>query len=92
MTDSPMKAERSAMVRFDLRDYDNKPHPRTFWLAIAPTATRAEWVPQTMGEQIWGLYEFADTAVRNAFMESLAPDLKPNATARDQAFFDQWTG
>lgn len=95
MSEQPMQANRSAMIRWDFREQHDKglPHPRDTWREWAPTATRRMWIPQTIGDQIWMLYEFADGAARDAFVEGLADDMKARcAIWDDQAFYDHWTG
>ena len=94
-----MDATKSLMISFSLYTYDGSkekngpyggfPHPRD--VAHPPGITRWEWIPQTLGDQIWKLYEFETVEQRDSFMKS-PPEVFAEAKFRipKQAFYDHW--
>lgn len=86
-----MKSEKSVMVSFHLYDYNsvNLPHPRDIHL---PDGVIAEaWVPQTVSDSIWRLFEFYTKQQRDAFVQS-PPEVFKDAIikTKDQGFYDWW--
>ena len=62
-------------MRVDIYDCIDKP-PRDYIRAVVPkNAVRSAWIPQTMGDQIWVLYEFKSKAERVAWEDALPADV-----------------
>lgn len=68
-------AVRSVMFRYDVFD-QNTPHPRDWFRVMAPTAIDRFWVPQTLGDQIWIFYEFANADEMERFKAKLESPYK----------------
>lgn len=68
-------SETISALRVDLYDCDERPSDILAREAPA-TATRKAWIPQTMGEQIWVLYDFASVADREAWEATLSPKVR----------------
>ena len=67
--------DRIAALRVDLYECVRKP-PRDYLQPVVPTnALRGAWIPQTMGDQIWVLYEFRSEADRMAWETALPADV-----------------
>lgn len=61
-------------IRINL--YDCVKAPRDYIREVAPSnAVRSAWVPQTMGEQIWLLYEFRTQEDREAWEKGLPAEV-----------------
>ena len=95
-----MDAARSLQISFSMYEYDGTaerhhevyggyPHPRD--IDDPPGITNRAWVPQTVYDSIWKLYEFETKAQRDEFMQS-PPEVYAAATIneRKQAFYDHW--
>ncbi len=94
-----MKAERSVRISFNiLYDYTGLPkdtfgggypHPRDIQ---KPEGVMQEaWIPQTIGDSVWKLYEFETAKLRDDFITDL-PFVyeKARIATCDQDFFDHW--
>jgi hypothetical protein len=79
-----MKIDKTVMLRIWLQDVamGKMKHPREWFENLAPTSIRSEWVPQTMGDQIWLFYEFDDRQGKEAFLSELPDNLKPTVEAK----------
>jgi len=94
-----MDANRSLLITFSLYTYDGqpvnkhgfggRPHPRD--IPDPAHTVDQKWIPQTMGDAIWKLYEFETTERRDAFIANPFKVLD-KATIRTplQAFYDHW--
>jgi hypothetical protein len=94
-----MDATKSLMISLSLYSYDGSkvkngpyggfPHPRD--IKDPSNVTARAWIPQTLGDQIWKLYEFETAEQRDDFMNS-PPDVYAAANFRTpkQAFYDHW--
>jgi len=70
-----MEHETISALRVDLYDCDDKP-PRDYIRPIAPlNAINHAWIPQTIGDQIWVLWEFNTKDEREAFEAGLPVDV-----------------
>lgn len=91
-----MDASKSAMVQFSLYDYGSRgsrSHPRDIYLNVIPKPARAVWIPQSMADAIWVLYEFNSTADRDEFLKNRPPEFDAaNVGIEDQSFYDHEVG
>ena len=99
-----MEASTSVLVWFSTNTYDGttevvnlcyggRPHPRDIYKTVAPEPKDVKWLPQTMYDAIWVLYEFSSPDDKAAFLAS-PPASFDQALIRpdkDQAFYDHWT-
>jgi hypothetical protein len=84
---SPFDSTKSCWIRFSLYEYTNQEIGDAHQ-TLKKEAVRSRWVGQSLGEQIWLLFEFEDSQERNKFVEH-HPDLAP--MYENQEFFDRWT-
>lgn len=72
-------------------DYGGFPHPRD--IADPIGVSNKAWIPQTISESIWKLYEFETQTMRNEFLSS-PPKVfaKADIATPDQAFYNHWLG
>ena len=88
-----MDANKSCLVSCSLYYYGpptfEYPHPRD--IAIPAGVINQKWVPQTLVESIWLIYEFDSPERRDEFMLT-PPDVfaKATITKQNQDFFDKW--
>lgn len=74
-SDSSAVLGHIAALRVDLYECTGKP-PRDYLRPVVPEkAVRSAWIPQTMGDQIWVLYEFKSEAERLAWEAALPADV-----------------
>lgn len=67
--------ETISALRVDLYECDER--PAEIIAREKPTnATRKAWIPQTIADQIWVLYDFATVADREAWEATLSPKLR----------------
>lgn len=88
-------AGRSAMVSFSLHDFDGetRPHPREIYKNVTPPPEDTAWIPQTLYDAIWALYQFRAAGDRDEFLENRPPKFyKATYATASQAFYDHWTG
>ena len=89
-----MKASNALLVVFSLYDYGegtDNPHPREFYRDVSPAAKAWEWIPQTMMESIWVIYEFASAQDRQKFLGDRPAEFdKANLYEVPQGFIDHW--
>jgi hypothetical protein len=86
-----MNSKKSVMVSFSLYEFGtgDLPHPRD--IEEPENVIFSKWVPQTMADSIWILYEFTSIRQRDLFVDSPpAPIDKARIMKRKQAFFDHW--
>jgi len=65
-----MEHETISALRVDLYECDTRP-AETLKPHVPVSATRHAWIPQTMGDQIWVLYEFNTKEERETWENSL---------------------
>jgi hypothetical protein len=73
---TPLDAARTVCFRVTL-PYGNE-HPTPHQVADRLREKhwkRCQWIPQTMGDQVWLWYEFASVAEKEFFMAALEEDL-----------------
>lgn len=91
-----MDANRSLRVSFDLYVWgaNGKPHPRDVVdpALLDPRPVASKWVPQSIADQIWMLYEFATPEDRDRVL-AMPPTMWDGASlsTKPQDFFDHWT-
>lgn len=68
-----MKAENSFALSFSIYDYQGEKHPRLIYLTIEPKPIKTKWIPQTLNDSIWVLYEFETKEKRDCALENLPP-------------------
>lgn len=66
--------DRVAALRVDM--YDCEKPPREYLASVEPpNATRSAWIPQTIADQIWVLYEFPTAEARIEWEATLPADV-----------------
>jgi len=87
-----MNSNKSVFVRCSLYDYgfgSDLPHPRD--IKTPDKVINRRFIPQTMGDSIWLLYEFESEESLAKFTESPGKDFRAaRIQKRDQEFFDKW--
>ena len=88
-----MKENNSICISFSVSGYDDptNPHPRD--IEIPDNVINNEWIPQTLGECIWKLFEFETEQAKIDFIGNLPEVYKKEfVTIRTpkQAFYDHW--
>jgi hypothetical protein len=68
---------------------DSHPHPSEWFHQRGKGAIRKEWVPQTMGDQIWLFYEFENANDRAEFVRALPKKLR-SMVEPDTEYFMKW--
>ena len=76
-----MENETISALRIDLHQCDTKP-AEILRPYLPKNAIRHAWIPQTLGEQIWAMYEFESKEAREEW-ESTLPEQISNWLARD---------
>lgn len=85
-----MDAHKSILITLSLYVYGvDLPHPRN--IHTPSTVKNSKWVPQTIVDSIWFLWEFDSIESKKAFLAS-PPSVfsKAKIMEKGQGFFDQW--
>lgn len=87
-----MDAKNSIHVSFSLYDYNGKklPHPRD--IKEPKNVKKSAWIPQSMTDSIWILYEFNTPDDKEQFLRDMTPEFEKAKVCvnRPQEFYDQW--
>ena len=68
--------DQIAALRVDLYGWIDKKLPRDYLRPVVPkNAVRSAWIPQTMGDQIWVLYDFNSVSDRIAWEATLPAEV-----------------
>src|SRR4249919_1056772 len=69
-----MNYDTVSALRIGLRDCSSDERPsEVIWRERPMNATRHAWIPQTLGEQIWVLYDFPSKEEREGWESGLSP-------------------
>jgi hypothetical protein len=87
-----MNSEKSAKVEFSLWKYGaSLPHPRD--IETPKGVVDERWIPQSMADSIWRLFEFESAYDRDRFIAN-PPEFFRDACIKTPAqdFYDKWAG